>query len=320
MMNPPNESVPPTGPGDKPVPGMARSYAMATRPMFLTASLLAVITGTSLGWHSAGRLDTPAALLALLIIALLHAAANVLNDVYDELNGADRLNTLRIYPYTGGSRVIQNGVLTLGQMRNWGLLLLCLATLFGLGLGVYRGTAVLGLGITGVGLAVLYSAPPVQLSARGLGELAVAAGFGLLPVCGAAWLQAGRLEWQALALSIPVSCWVANILLINEVPDAPSDAAAGKRTLVVRLGLSASGYLYMGLSLVAFTGIGLTVMAGKLSPWTLLLPGLLLPVGLQNGRRITLAMRNTAALKPSIEKTLAIHAAGCLWLAGSPWF
>ena len=319
-MSPPVEPVPPAGPGDSPVLRMARSYAMATRPMFLTASLLAVITGTSLGWHASGRLDSAAALLAMLVIALLHAAANVLNDVYDELNGADRLNMQRIYPYTGGSRFIQNGVLTLGQMRNWGLLLLSLATLLGLGLGAYRGTAVLGLGIAGIGLGVLYSAPPVQLSARGLGELAVAAGFGLLPVCGAAWLQTGEFEWQALAISIPVSCWVANILLINEVPDACSDAAAGKRTLVVRLGRQAASYLYLGLSLVAFTSIGITIMAGNLSPWALLLPGMLLPVGLKNGRRIVAAVIDTATLKPSIEKTLAIHAAGCLWLAVSTWF
>jgi 1,4-dihydroxy-2-naphthoate octaprenyltransferase len=299
---------------------MARSYAMATRPMFLSASLLAVITGTSLGWHTSGRLDSAAALLAILIIALLHAAANVLNDVFDELNGADRLNMQRIYPYTGGSRFIQNGVLTLGQMRNWGLLLLFIATLLGLGLGAYRGTEVLGLGITGIGLAVLYSAPPVQLSARGLGEPAVAAGFGLLPVCGAAWLQTGEFGWQVLALSIPVSCWVANILLINEVPDARGDEAAGKRTLVVRLGSQAASRLYTGLSLVAFASIGLTVMAGGLSPWALLLPGMLLPVGLQNGRRIADTVIDSAALKSSIEKTLAIHAAGCLWLAISTWF
>ncbi|MGD8619685.1 MAG: prenyltransferase, partial [Gammaproteobacteria bacterium] len=222
---------------------MARNYALATRPMFLTASVLAVITGTSLGWHSAGRLDAAVALLALLIIALLHAAANVLNDVYDELNGADRLNTQRISPYTGGSRFIQNGVLTLEQMRRWGLLLLALATLLGLGLGIYRGAAIFGLGMAGIGLGILYSAPPVQLAARGLGELAVAAGFGILPVCGAAWLQTGRFEWPVLALSIPVSCWVANILLINEVPDARSDAAAGKRTLVVRLGIQGASHL-----------------------------------------------------------------------------
>jgi 1,4-dihydroxy-2-naphthoate octaprenyltransferase len=319
-MHPPREPVPPARPGDNSPLRMACSYALATRPMFLTASLLAVVTGTSLGWHSAGRLDAVAASLALLIIALLHAAANVLNDVYDELNGADRLNTQRIYPYTGGSRFIQNGVLTLAEMRNWGLLLLSLATLLGLGLGVYRGTTILGLGMAGIGLGVLYSAPPVQLSARGLGELAVAAGFGLLPVCGAAWLQTGRFEWPVLALSIPVSCWVANILLINEVPDARSDATAGKRTLVVRLGIPGASHLYLGQSVLAFTCIGLTVMTGNLSKWALLLPGMLLAAGILNARRILQATRNTTVLKTSIEKTLAIHAAGCLWLAGSPWF
>lgn len=316
----PKEPVPPTEPGDSSPLQMVRSYAMATRPMFLTASLLAVITGTSLGWQSAGRLDVTAALLALLIIALLHAAANVLNDVYDELNGADRLNTQRIYPYTGGSRFIQNGVLSIEQMRNWGLLLLSLATLLGFGLGAYRGTAVLGFGMTGIALGVLYSAPPVQLAARGLGELAVAAGFGLLPVCGAAWLQTGQLELPVLLLSIPVSCWVANILLINEVPDADSDAAAGKRTLVVRLGIRGASHLYTGLSLVAFACVGFAVITGSLHPLALLLPGLLLPIGLLNGRRIGTSRSQTADLKPAIEKTLAIHAAGCLWLACCPWF
>jgi hypothetical protein len=75
----------------------------------------------------------------------------------------------------------------------------------------------------------------------------------------------------------------------------------------------------MGLSLLAFTAIGLAVMAESLSPWALLLPAVLLPIGLQNGRRIPEAVVDTAALKPSIERTLAIHAAGCLWLAVSIW-
>jgi 1,4-dihydroxy-2-naphthoate octaprenyltransferase len=174
--------------------------------------------------------------------------------------------------------------------------------------------------MTGIGLGVLYSAPPVQLAARGLGELAVAAGFGLLPVWGAAWLQTGRFELPVLLLSIPVSCWVANILLINEVPDADSDAAAGKRTLVVRLGIQGASKVYTVLSLVAFACVVLAVMTGSLPPLALLLPAMLLPAGLLNGRRIGTSAREAASLKPSIERTLAIHAAGCLWLACCPWF
>jgi hypothetical protein len=61
-------------------------------------------------------------------------------------------------------------------------------------------------------------------------------------------------------------------------------------------------------------------MTGSLSPLALLLPGMLLPLGLLHGRRIGTSVRESASLKPSIEMTLAIHAAGCLWLAGCPWF
>jgi len=297
---------------------LAGRYVMATRPMFLSASLLAAFTGTSLGWYAAGRLDAIAALLALLTIALLHAASNVLNDVYDELNGADRMNTQRIFPYTGGSRLIQNGVLNVSQMRNWGLVLLLMATLLGLWLGIYRGTTVILLGLAGIGLGIMYSAPPVQLSARGLGELAVAAAFGVLPVCGAAWLQSGEFQWAVVLLSIPVSCWVANILLINEVPDVQSDARAGKRTLVVRLGITGAGYLYTYLNLIAFLSILFAVTLTGQTPW-LLITGALLPVALANGRSIRENHADRAALKSSIEKTLAIHAGGCLWLSGSPW-
>lgn len=298
---------------------LAGSYFMATRPMFLSASLLAVLAGTSLGWDAAGRLDLTAAALALLAVTLLHAASNVLNDVYDELNGADRLNTQRIFPYTGGSRFIQNGVLSIAQMRGWGVILLCMASLLGLWLGVYRGSTVLLLGLAGIGLGVLYSAPPVQLSARGLGELAVAAGFGILPVSGAAWLQSGEFQWGALLLSIPVSCWVANILLINEVPDARSDALAGKRTLVVRLGMQGAAYLYAGLGNLAILSIFAAVMLTGQSPW-LLLSVVVLPVVVMNARTIREHNTDKTALKGSIEKTLAIHAAGCVYLACSPWF
>jgi len=90
---------------------------------------------------------------------------------------------------------------------------------------------------------VFYSLPSVQLVARGVGEACIAVAFGLLPVCGAAWLQSGVIDWRA--------CWspsgrpvVTLILLINEVPDRKADAAAGKRTLVVRLGVAGARRLY----------------------------------------------------------------------------
>ena len=88
----------------------------ATRPPFLTASALPVIVGTVWGVRVGGGLDVAAFALALCATVLVHAAGNVFNDVGDELQGSDRRNTELVTPYTGGSRVIQRGWLSVPEM------------------------------------------------------------------------------------------------------------------------------------------------------------------------------------------------------------
>jgi len=285
----------------------------ATRPMFLTASILPVVVGTCWGYRIAGDLDLIAFALALASIALLHAGANVLNDVYDELGGTDRCNNARIAPYTGGSRFIQNGVFSVRQMALWGSVLLLVGLALGVGLVALHGVVFMLFGLAGIALALLYSMPPVQLSARGLGELAVALGFGLLPVTGAAWLQTGFALFGALLISVPVACWVLAILLINEVPDREADQAAGKNTLVVRLGPGQTAHLYLAVQALACATLLLVVLLGMLAPWSLLLPLLLFAASVFAAAGIN---GDRARLRRSIEVTLAVHLLGCLWLAG----
>jgi len=305
----PGEPTPATLGGRDPL-SVIRRYVRATRPMFLTASILPVLVGTSWGYRAAGELDLSALLWAIAAIACVHAAINVLNDVFDDLGGSDRVNVGRIFPYTGGSRFIQNGVLSVRAMAVWGVLLLLLGGLFGAVLLLEKGAPVLWFGLAGVALGVLYSAPPVQLSARGLGEVAVGMGFGLLPVVGAAWLQSPDAALSALLPSVPVACWAMAILLINEVPDQAADAAAGKRTLVVRLGLTKTAALYVLLQLLALIVIAAAVRLNWLHlavPVILLLAAIYAGLGLGAGQR---------RLKRSIELTLMIHALGCVWLSG----
>ena len=66
---------------------------------------------------------------------------------------------------------------------------------------------------------------------RGLGELAVFAGFGPIMTLGAYFVQAREYAWEPFLISIPVGILIALVLYVNEVPDRPGDAAAGKRTL-----------------------------------------------------------------------------------------
>ena len=289
-----------------------RRYLLATRPKFFTASVLPVVFGTSVGVAASGGLDLLAALIALVSIVLLHAGVNVLNDVYDERSGNDGANEGRIHPFTGGSRFIQNGVLGINAMSRLGVGLVFAGMATGLLLAWLKGPLVLAFGFVGILLGVLYSMPPIWLSARGLGEAAVGIGFGVLPVVGAAWLQGATVEAEILVLSLPVTFWVINVLLINEVPDAPADASVGRKTLVVRFGNNGAASIYGGLGLAA-TCAALVATQGDLFPlWGALGPLVLLVLVARTVREIRSGER--PALRHGIEMTLVTHTAGILWM------
>ena len=291
----------------------AKRLLLATRPKFFAASVLPVLLGTAWGYKVGGEFDLVVFALALVAILCVHGGANVLNDVFDELGGSDPINDDRIYPYSGGSRFIQNGVMNVAEMARWGSALLGLGMVLGAALIAIKGMTVLLFGLAGIALATLYSMPPVQLSARGWGEAAVGIGFGVLPVCGAAWLQSGVIDGAVLLVSVPVSLWVANILLINEVPDIPADAQAGKRTLAVRLGCQGTRVLYFCLHVMAVLAIALAISQALL-PWaTIALPALLLMAAWRASQAIVGA---PADLRHGIELTLLVHGLGGLWLVG----
>jgi len=247
----------------------------ATRPKFFPASALPVVVGSAWGAYATGQFNTYVFILALVATVCVHAASNVLNDVGDEEIGTDPQNELRIYPYTGGSRFIQTGILSKTRMARLGITLIAIATLAGLTLYVERGPTVITFGLVGIALGVLYSLGPVKLSSLGIGETAVAIAFGVLPVTGAAWLQGATIDTTLILFSIPVSAWVAAILLINEVPDIKADGTCGKNTLPVRLGLNATANLYIIIHVVAAAIVVLLTVQGQLP---LLAP--LVPLGL----------------------------------------
>lgn len=321
----PQESARPINPAAEEFAGESLSRTLkrafhATRPKFFPASVLPVIVGTAWGVYVTSSFDISVFVLALLATVCVHAASNVLNDVGDETIGTDRRNEQRIYPYTGGSRFIQTGILSQSRMARLGVTLLVIAALAGLALFNERGPTVLLFGLAGIALGVLYSLGPLKLSTLGLGETSVAVAFGVLPVTGAAWLQGATIDAALVLFSLPVSAWVAAILLINEVPDIDADAACGKGTLPVRMGLLGTSRLYLAIHAAALAIIVALTMQGHLP-----LLGPVVPAGL-----MVLAWRASVAIKTgvseresmtqAIESTLAIHTIGCLWLAACALF
>jgi 1,4-dihydroxy-2-naphthoate octaprenyltransferase len=292
----------------------------ATRPKFFPASVLPVVAGTAWGVLASGGFDALVFGLALLATVCVHAGSNVLNDVSDEAIGTDRVNDARIYPYTGGSRFIQTGILDAAIMARLGISLLAIAAVCGLFLLLLKGTVILLFGVAGVLLGVLYSLGPMKLSSLGLGETAVAVAFGVLPVTGAAWLQGASLDTSLLLFSLPVSAWVAAILLINEVPDIEADQATGKRTLPVRLGLNGTAILYFAIHLSALVVVVLLAAQNELPLLSPLLPLVLLLLAAKAAKAIRQGIADRSGMTKAIEATLAIHTLGSLWLVGCAIF
>jgi 1,4-dihydroxy-2-naphthoate octaprenyltransferase len=297
------------GPG---IAAAARRAFLATRPPFFIASMMPVLIGSA--WASATYHLFNGLLFGLALAATVfaHAAANVYNDVGDDMIGADVDNTDRIYPYTGGSRFIQTGLLSRSQMTRLAIGLAAAAVLLGVLLAVLRGPGVILLGCVGLGLGFLYSVPGAQLSARGIGEAAVALSFGALPVLGSVWLQTGRIDLGAALICVPVSAWAAAILIINEVPDIEPDRRAHKRTLVVRWGAGGARWIYWGLTVIALSGSCAAIVLHALPLWYAAAALAVASLGLWAACGISIESSGRPRLKQSIELTLAIHALGCV--------
>ena len=229
------------------LPNPLLRYFLATRPPFLTVSLVAALLGVATAYFDHVSISAGAAILSVAFALVAHAGVNVLNDYYDDLNGTDRINTERQFPFTGGSRFIQNGVISSRAILAFGIALLGATVLAGLWLTSVSGPGLLWIGLAGCFIGWAYSATPFRLNSRGLGEPCVALGFALIAV-GTDYVQ--RKAWTPLPFVAATSyaLLVVNILYINQFPDRKADEAVGKHHWVVRLGLRAApaGYALIG--------------------------------------------------------------------------
>jgi 1,4-dihydroxy-2-naphthoate octaprenyltransferase len=197
-----------------------KRYLMATRPAFLTIALAGCLLGFASALDSA--FSWPLALLTLFLAIATQAGVNVFNDYYDHLNGTDAANVDRLFPFTGGSRFIQNGVMSPRQMLIYALILFGAVIGGGLWLIATRGIGLFWIGLLGLLIGWAYSAPPLKLNSRGLGEICVAAGF-LLIVAGADFVQRAAISLTPWLIGLPYALLVTNILYVNQFPDRNAD-------------------------------------------------------------------------------------------------
>lgn len=278
-------------------------YFAATRPAFLSVTLAGALIGLGTAHASGIAIDVFKAVLTVLFALVAHAGANVVNDYYDALSGTDAHNTERLFPFTGGSRFIQNGILTVRQTRAFGFALLAIVIPAGLWLSVHSAPGLVVIGATGLLIAWAYSAPPLQLMARGMGELGIVGGW-LMVVLGTDFVQRGAFSASPLILGMPFALLVAAILYINQFPDRAADAAAGKRTVVVRLGAHRARWGYGLIVGAAYLWLAGSILWGEVPLLAAvgLLPAMLSVVA---ATRLVQHCDNPAQLGPAIQATIA---------------
>lgn len=293
----------PTEPHPQQFSNRVALYFAATRPAFLSVTLAGALIGLGTAHADGVPINLLSAVLTVLFALVAHAGANVVNDYYDALSGTDANNTERLFPFTGGSRFIQNGAMGVQQTRAFGYALLAIVVPAGLWLSAQSGPGLLVIGATGLLIAWAYSAPPLQMMSRGTGELAIVGGW-LLVVLGTDFVQRGALSALPLLMGMPFALLVAAILYINQFPDRAADAAANKRTVVVRLGAQSARWGYCLIVGAAYLWLAGAVIWGVVPAIAAvgLVPAVLSAIA---ATRLVQHANNPAQLAPAIKATIA---------------
>ena len=281
---------------------IATGVGRVADPKITLASVASMILGAGAAAHD-GPIAWGWLALTVLGVFCVEAAKNASGEIFDWDSGADAgLTDAERTPFSGGKRVIVDGLMNRRQTAVVAAIGYALAAAAGLAIVFLREPRVIGLGVAGLVLAYGYHAPPLKLSYRGLGELAVALAYGPVIAAGTYLVQRQTLAPGVLTASIPLGLAIGLFLWINELPDARADAAAGKRTLVVRLGRARAARGFAALVALAYLAVAALPLAGL--PTTLLLGLIGLPLAIRAALRVRNAFDAPAHLVPAQAWTL----------------
>ena len=292
-----------------------RAWLVAARPQTLPAGAAPVVVGVGLAVADGVFAPVPA-VAALVGALLIQVGTNFANDYYDAVKGADT------DAQEGFTRVTADGLIEPAAVRRAVAASFGLAVLVGLYLVYVGGLAVVVVGLASIAAGILYTGGPYPYGYYGLGDLFVFVFFGLVAVAGTYYVQAAARLADPLAVGLPsgtvtVEALVAGagvgalatcILVVNNVRDRETDAAAGKRTLAVLLGYRLSRVEFLSLLAIAYgVPVALVPAHGPL----VLAPVVTLPLAALVARTV-LTRTDGEALNPALERTgqmLALYAA-----------
>jgi 1,4-dihydroxy-2-naphthoate octaprenyltransferase len=229
-------------------PSGVRLWLLGARPRTLGAAIAPVVVGTAAAAGEAGRVLPGRAVLAGVVALALQVGVNYANDYSDGVRGTD---TERVGPL----RLTASGLASPSAVRRAAVSAFVVAAVSGLVLSLIADPWLLLAGAAALAAAVLYTGGPKPYGYLGLGELMVLVFFGFVATAGSAYVQVGRVPLSAWWASLVVGALACALLVVNNVRDRVTDAAAGKRTLAVRVGDRGARALYVGCLAASFLGV-----------------------------------------------------------------
>ncbi len=222
----------------------------ACRPNTLIISIAPVLLGLSLSYHDDKFSSFLIALLTLMAAVLIQIGTNLINDLYDFINGADTEKRL------GPIRATQSGLLSKNQIKKGAFLCFFLSLIIGVYLVYVGGVPILIIGLLSLISGYCYTAGPYPLAYNGLGDIFVFIFFGLIAVPGTYYLQSNILfDINSVLIGSSIGFLAVAVLCVNNIRDVQSDYKVGKKTLVVRFGVNKITILYDVMIMFSYLSI-----------------------------------------------------------------
>ncbi len=253
-----------------------KAWFLAARPKTLTGAAVPVMIPLALAYGDAKEyygdaFSWTAAILCLLFAFIMQIDANFINDFFDYVKGTDDRETR-----LGPERACSQGWVTIDAMKRAIAITTCVACCIGLPLIFYGGLEMIAIGVLCVIFCFLYT---THLSYMGLGDVLVLLFFGIVPVCTTYYVQLHTLTLEVFIASIACGIAIDALLLVNNFRDRDTDKEAGKMTIVVRMGATATLWLYFAVGIIACL-LGIVFVFNN-HLWAALLPLLYLALHIQ---------------------------------------
>jgi 1,4-dihydroxy-2-naphthoate octaprenyltransferase len=244
------------------IPSPARVWWLALRPATLAAAVAPVLAGTAVAVHESGA--RPWAGIAAFVVALaLQIGVNLANDYSDYVRGADTPQRI------GPIRASASGIVAPERVRLAAIAAFAVAGVTGLGLSLATDWRLIFVGAACLLAAWLYTGGPRPYGYFGLGEMFVFIFFGLVATAGTVYVQELRVTPLALLAGCGIGFLATSILVLNNLRDIETDAAAGKRTLATRIGRGPTRVLLLVLVCAAFA-VPIVILATRLAGVTIM--------------------------------------------------